>query len=50
MSLARIFLAALVLVSFALAMSRRSLPIAAVLCVLALGFLAYGAKRYFAIE
>lgn len=43
-------LAALVLMGFALAMSRRSLGIAVVLCLLALVFLGYGAYLWARIE
>jgi hypothetical protein len=50
MSLGRILLAALVLMGFALAMSRRSLPIAAVLCFVALVFLGYGMKLWLAVQ
>jgi hypothetical protein len=46
MSTGSLVLGALVLTAFALAMSRRSLGLAAVLCLLALGFLGYAVVQY----
>ena len=46
MSTGSLVLGALVLTAMALAMSRRSLEVAAVLCLLALGFLGYAVIQY----
>jgi hypothetical protein len=45
-SVGSLILGALVLVAFALAMSRRSLGLSAILCFLALGFLGYAAAEW----